>query len=294
MREVIPTYDICTIKQDTFASDDLLVSGFASYLKTRPLLVKPHKHKFYHLVYFTKGSGTHTVDFVNFAVKPGEIYFMAPGQVHSWNFAGETDGYIVNFSETFFRSFLLDHRYLERFPFFSGVAERGVIFLNAAQQKQARDIFSGMLQALSLKDDFTDVSVKLLLLQLFILVERVEAQLGHGAPKHASNIVVRSFQSMVEEKYLQLRMPKNYAGQLFISPKYLNDLCVKALGIPAGEVIRNRVMLEAKRLLVNGDTTISQISHQLNFTDHSHFSKFFKKSAGVSPEDFRKKYSGTT
>ena len=175
MREVIPTYDICTIKQDTFASDDLLVSGFASYLKTRPLLVKPHKHKFYHLVYFTKGSGTHTVDFVNFAVKPGEIYFMSPGQVHSWNFAGETDGYIVNFSETFFRSFLLDHRYLERFPFFSGVAERGVIFLNAAQQKQARDIFSGMLQALSLKDDFTDVSVKLLLLQLFILVERVEA-----------------------------------------------------------------------------------------------------------------------
>jgi AraC-like DNA-binding protein len=94
----------------------------------------------------------------------------------------------------------------------------------------------------------------------------------------------------VEEKYLQLRMPKDYAALLFVTPNYLNNLCVKALGTPAGEVIRNRLLLEAKRLLVNGGTTISQIAYQLNFTDHSHFSKFFKKSTGQSPEEFRKKH----
>ena len=63
MSEAIPTYDICTIKQDTFASDELLLSRFAPYLKTRHTLRKPHRHTFYHLVFFTKGSGQHTIDF---------------------------------------------------------------------------------------------------------------------------------------------------------------------------------------------------------------------------------------
>ncbi len=290
MGEVIPTYDICTIKQDKFASDDLLVGRFSAYLKERTVLRKPHRHKFYHLVFFTQGGGNHLIDFVKFPVKPGEIYFMAPGQVHSWDFKGEPEGYIVNFSETFFRSFLLDHRFLQRFSFFSGIAEDGVVFLPKAQQQEMMELFERMLQVLQIKDELAEVSVKLLLLEVFILTVRGITGKQSDKPREGSNVVVRSFQNLVEERYLQLRMPKDYAALLFVTPNYLNNLCVKALGTPAGEIIRNRLLLEAKRLLVNGDTTISQIAYQLNFTDHSHFSKFFKKSTGLSPEEFRKKH----
>ena len=288
MAEAIPTYDICTIKQDTFASDELLVSRFSTYLKTRHTLRKPHRHTFYHLVFFTEGSGQHTIDFQNFTVKPGEIYFMKPGQVHSWNFKTEPEGYVVNFSETFFRSFLLDHRFLDRYPFFSGVAEDGVVFLGKAAQQQMVVLFEQMMQAIQVKDEHTQVLVKLLLLQAFILTTRNNKQ--NTKPHATGNMVVRGFQNLVDEKYLQLRLPKDYAALLFVTPNYLNSLCVKNLGISAGDVIRNRVQLEAKRLLVNAGLTISQIAYQLNFTDHSHFSKFFKKSTGQSPEDFRKSH----
>jgi len=62
------------------------------------------------------------------------------------------------------------------------------------------------------------------------------------------------------------------------------------LGQASGELIRNRVILEAKRLLVLNDYSISQIAYMLNFNDNSYFTKFFKKIEGVTPEEFRKKH----
>jgi len=56
----------------------------------------------------------------------------------------------------------------------------------------------------------------------------------------------------------------------------------------AGELIRDRIILEAKRLLVNAKMSVSEIAHELNFVDNSYFSRFFKKYAGVTPEVFRK------
>jgi AraC-like DNA-binding protein len=60
------------------------------------------------------------------------------------------------------------------------------------------------------------------------------------------------------------------------------------LGLSAGELIRNRTLLEAKRLLTNPQLSISDISFRLNFSDNSYFTKFFKKTEGVTPEEFRK------
>ena len=74
---------------------------------------------------------------------------------------------------------------------------------------------------------------------------------------------------------------------LYITPNHLNACCKEVLGIPAGEVIRNRIVLEAKRLLVNLQLSISEIAYTLNFEDNSYFTKFFKKYAGVTPEEFR-------
>jgi AraC family transcriptional activator of pobA len=103
MKKDIPVYDICTLSE--FKQEDILISRFAPYLAQHHKLHLAHKHTFYHLVLFTEGAGTHAIDFQQFAVKPFQIYFMIPGQVHSWNFNGPVDGYVINFSVPFFQSF---------------------------------------------------------------------------------------------------------------------------------------------------------------------------------------------
>jgi AraC-like DNA-binding protein len=94
---------------------------------------------------------------------------------------------------------------------------------------------------------------------------------------------------LIEKNYTRIKLPKEYAELLYITPNHLNALCNDVLGIPAGEVIRNRVILEAKRMLVNRDMTVQEIADHLNFADNSYFTKFFKKQVSMTPEEFRKK-----
>jgi len=64
--------------------------------------------------------------------------------------------------------------------------------------------------------------------------------------------------------------------------------CQDLLGRSAGEVIRDRVLLEAKRLLTNAGMTATEIAYELNFQDNSYFNRFFKKYEGVTPDEFRR------
>jgi len=291
MKSAIPVYDICNLSE--FKQHDILISRFSPYLAIHDNLHLAHKHSFYHLLLFTEGGGSHSIDFKSFAVRPYQIYFMIPGQVHSWSFEGKVDGYVVNFSVPFFQSFLLKPDYLEQFPFFNGVLEDAVIDLPEAIRPKVLAIFGQLIAESESGQRLGLDMVKALLLQLFITVGRLSFEKRPGSVTPFNYTLLKNFQKLIEKHCTTLRLPKEYAGLLYITPNHLNALCKEALGISAGEVIRNRIVLEAKRLLVNLKLTIAEIAYTLNFEDNSYFTKFFKKQAGLTPEEFRKEALGT-
>jgi AraC-like DNA-binding protein len=284
MKAAIPIYDICSLTQ---RQDELLISRFAPYLKSHRNLHRAHNHSFYHLVLFTSGGGSQTIDFQQVPVRPFQIYFMIPGQVHNWAFTGDVDGYIINFSVPFFQSFLLKANYLEDFPFFTGIVDDSVIDVPAKAQQQIIALFEQLIHETEEPKPLADDMVRSLMLQLFIGIARLGSWVNKNIPPY-NYTLLRSFQKLIERNYTALRLPKEYAELLYITPNHLNALCNDVLGIPAGEVIRNRIALEAKRLLINNDLTIQEIASQLNFADNSYFTRFFKKQVGTTPEEFRK------
>ncbi|RAK31513.1 AraC-type DNA-binding protein [Chitinophaga ginsengisegetis] len=273
------------------ASEDILVARFSDYLAAHRDIHFPHRHSFYHLAFFTAGSGSHTIDFEKFPVKPGQLYFMVPGQVHSWFFSGEIEGYVMNVSAGFFNAFLQDADYVERFPFFSGVSAEGVVQLPKAAIPVVTAQFEGMLKEIKGEQAYSQDMLRLQVLGMFIAVSRASRQ-GESRQELPHNyVLLRNFRKLVEQHYMQLRLPKEYAALLYVTPNYLNAFCRHMLGKSAGEIIRDRVLLEAKRLLINADMSIAAIAYQLNFADNSYFTKFFKKYAGTTPEEFRKNIS---
>ncbi len=285
-KQIFPVYDICTLSESR--EDDILISRFAPYLEVHKNLHQAHRHTFYHLVLFTKGGGTHTIDFETFKVQRMQIYFMIPGQVHSWAFKGEVDGYVINFSVPFFQSFLLKSDYLDQFPFFNGTVADEVVQLPAELHPQVIQLMEQLLQERENRPPLGQDMIKALLLQLFIQIGRLKLAAQPHQPAAYHYTVLRNFQKLIEQHYKTLRLPKAYAELLYITPNHLNALCNDLLGTSAGEVIRNRVVLEAKRLLVNPEVSISEIAYELDFADNSYFSKFFKKLTGSTPELFRK------
>ncbi|WP_158994753.1 helix-turn-helix transcriptional regulator [Mucilaginibacter sp. L196] len=288
IKDRFPVYDIGHLAESK--QDDILISQFAPYLKIHKNLQQAHKHTFSHLVFFTEGAGSQTIDFQKFEVKPYQIYFMIPGQVHHWAFEGKVDGYVVNFSPKFFQSFLLKPDYLEQFPFFSGNANEAVIDVEANLRIKLIGLFEKLLSETVENQRTTPDMVRLLLLELFILIGRtvITPQLKQASPYNLT--LLKNFKNLIEANYINNRLPKYYAELLYITPNHLNALCNDLLGIPAGEVIRNRVVLEAKRLLINPQLGITEVANHLNFADNSYFTKFFKKQAGITPEEFRKQF----
>ncbi|WEA01340.1 AraC family transcriptional regulator [Mucilaginibacter sp. SJ] len=288
MLQSIPTIDICTLADD-IKQDEVLISRFAPYLDAHKNLFFPHRHSFYHLVLFTDGGGSHTIDFESFEVKPGQIYFMTPGQVHSWDFEGFTDGYIINFSSSFIQSFLLRSGYFDNFYFLNGNPKDEVIDLPADQLQVIISLFEKILAEVEKPAALGSDMVKLLMLQIFILINRCGGKSDNFGKQGYNQTLIRNFQKLIEQHYIHVKLPKDYAELLYITPNHLNAVCKDVLGLSAGEVIRNRTLLEAKRLLTNPRLNISEIAFNLNFSDNSYFTKFFKKIEGITPEEFRKK-----
>ena len=286
MQPTIPIYSIENLK--SYKNEGILVSKFAHYLGEHQHLLTAHKHSFYHLVFFTEGEGEQYIDFKKFSIKAGLIYFMIPGQVHNWNFKTPPDGYIINFSSTYFSSFLLDSDYLSRFNFFSGQHESQVLELSLTTQLHITSIFESILKEGLNASLANDDMVKTLLIQLFISAGRFQRTLEPAIGSSYNHILVKSFQDLIEANYKHLKLPKQYASLLYITPNHLNAVCNDFLQISAGNLIRNRILLEAKRLLINLDLRIGEIAEELNFTDQSYFIKFFKKHEGVTPDKFRK------
>jgi AraC family transcriptional activator of pobA len=287
MIQSTPVYDICTLSD--FRQDDIIVSRFAPYLLHHKNLHAAHKHTFYHLVLFTRGAGSHTIDFENFKVTPYQIYFMIPGQVHSWNFEGFTDGYVINFSSAFFNTFLLNPAYAENFSFFSGDLKDAVIEVPQKLQAKIFILFEEIIRESESGETQATDMIRVLILRLFILINRLNTNKGASGPASYNQTVLKNFQKLIEKNYTRLKLPKDYAELLYITPNHLNAVCKDLLGIQAGEVIRNRTLLEAKRLLTNPQLNITAIASELNFSDNSYFTKFFKKAEGITPEEFRKK-----
>lgn len=287
MNREFPVYDIC---QFSYTHDeDVTIKPLAPYLKAMRKLHFPHRHDFYHIILFTQGSGSHTIDFENFEVQPYHAYFMAPGQVHGWAFKGEVDGYVINFSAGFFKSFLLNSQYLHHFAFLSGNVQHSVTDIGEQYRPAVIELLNKAVAEAQNTGKFRLDKLRILLLEFFFLMAQIKGETGDakGTDNH-HQAVIRNFEQLVNQHYLQLRLPKQYAEMLCVTPGYLNSVCKEFLDLSAGNLIRNRVVLEAKRMLINLQLTVTEIAYALNFNDNSYFCKFFKNQTGLSPETFRK------
>jgi len=268
---------------------DFLIDPIRRYLnKIDSRIHFPHRHSFYHLALFTKGSGKHSIDFNWYKVSPYQLYFMIPGQVHGWYFDKETEGYTVNFSHSLFQGFLANTHYMEQFSFFKGESNHSIFHVPGPMQQKFVYVFEELLNEASKGKSMNLDAIRVLLLQLFIQVDEhlVESEQKTAAKGQLAH--VNQLRGLIDKNYKEHKLPKDYALMLNMTPNHLNGICKDLLGKTAGELIRERIILEAKRLLINAEMSSSEIAFDLGFENNSYFTQFFKRSTGITPDVFRK------
>ena len=140
-------------------------------------------------------------------------------------------------------------------------------------------------------DNIQEDMLRMLLKRLIILVTRLAKQQflpSQDLPEQKLDII-RQFNMLVEDNYKKEHSVKFYADQVNRSPKTLSNLFAIYNEKSPLTVIQERIVLEAKRLLLYTDKSAKEIAYELGFEDAAYFSNFFKKNTETSPSDFRTK-----
>ena len=245
---------------------------------------RPHKHDaYFELIYLSEGAGFHWIDTQKFQITPPVVFFLS-GQLHYWEMTAIPKGYVMLFRNEFFNS-------LKHSDLLGLIASlKKTVSIQLSKDDRIDFIFDEMEQ------EYKNPSVHSIeLMQGYLqvaLIKLLRHQDQSNTTETANNYsTFRRFEQFIQSAHPVSNLKVNQAAtSLGISPQNLNTICRKVSGKSASELIVEQVVLEAKRYLIHSDKNISEIAFSLNFTDPSHFVKYFKKAVGETPQTFRSRY----
>ncbi len=122
---------------------------------------------------------------------------------------------------------------------------------------------------------------------VYIELARIYSNGKHVEAGAPAILKIRKLLDLVDRHFKSKKFPKQYAGFLNLSTRSLNRICQETLGKSTNDLIIDRILLEAKRMLIHTDLPVSFVSEELGYEDSSYFIRLFKKKCGVSPKQFQ-------
>lgn len=247
---------------------------------------------FHVLLVLTTGEYEHMVDFEHHQCGRGSSLVVRPGEVHEFGPPSEWEGWLVIFrAEDLVRrgpqasgTSILDA--LASLPVHGRLAPA---HLEAVEESLRRMQTDGLLAA-----DPRSVT-DLLLAQVRALVLRLSLAMAPIEPVAVNDPQVlarfRSFRATVDAEHHHWHQVQDYARHLGCSTKTLNRATQAVVDRTAKEVIVERIVLEAKRLLAHTTLTVATVGTQLGFGEATNFVKFFRRETGQTPGRFRDQYA---
>jgi AraC-like DNA-binding protein len=262
------------------------------YDRTNGRTSDPHRHEHYTVVWVKKASGKHIVDFDSHILEDDQIYFLSPGQVHQIITESRPEGCVLNFSREFLAANNIPETFVIRSNLFRPYGKALPMRLDPTLAGRVRSIFDLLYELFGSDKEQHDPAIAGGLLRAFLLLahENCTLPVQKETMEQGTHLLER-FRFLVEDNFNSEHKVTWYAGELFITPKHLNAVVRQLLGQTAKEYIQDRIIIEAKRLLLHTEMSVKEISHQLGYQDPLYFSRFFKNCTDLAPSEFRSSHN---
>lgn len=246
-----------------------------------------HRHDYHHVVLVTSGEGRLSMDFDLFPIRPPMLLHFGPAVVHGWEPRRRPQGFVVHFDRTFFAADARDPAEVSEMPLFCSLSGARVLSITPEQRGTFEALARAMLREYR-ERGLEHVAALRSYLRLWLIEAQRIARAQH--PERWNDRGARltnRFLQLVSENFRAVSGVSGYAQRLRVTPSHLNETVRRTLGKTAGEMIRQRMILEAKRMLRHSERSVSEVAYHLNFEDPSYFARFFRKQTGQSPASFR-------
>lgn len=292
--QTVPVFKLYGEHQDWPTPDLLHCEAIAD--RSRPLdwVIRPHRHAgLYQLLYLRQGQARVRHESHRHELGPGGLVVVPQMSVHGFEFDADAQGLVLTLANPLVQrlgervsTVLLTQLFAEfRFCALAASPQQAAIE-DALQQIHSEYIAQAPGRAALMEAQLSALMVRLIRHCLpagGLLAEPAAAGVDHFG----------AFSRLIEQHYAEGWTVEHYARELGVTRVHLNGICRRTVGQSALQLVHQRILLEAKRLLVYTAQTVAQVGDRLGFSDPGYFTRFFKRQTGQSPRDFRR-FTGTS
>lgn len=250
----------------------------------------------YSMIYLEEGEAVYKIGLSDYYMKPGAFYFMGAYHLRYYRKVSKWKGYVVLFSEAFAnRKGFVDIP--KEFPFYQ-INANALLKPDEGEQHTIKQLMHQMhhfyCNSVSQKED---ILFHLLNVSLAFAKGLYQQSHGNEEEKNLSKParLAQSFERQLEEHFYEVAQNKvtrvftvgDFADHLHITPNHLSEVVKNYFGKTPTQLIRERLIMEAKALLRSTDLSVSEVAYFLHFQDASNFAKFFKSYTEKSPSVYK-------
>ncbi|HEY1053750.1 MAG TPA: AraC family transcriptional regulator [Emticicia sp.] len=240
---------------------------------------------YYKIIYMEK-NGSIIVDFVEYSFTENALLFFSIGQ--HFQISKESRGSIIYFNTDFYCIAFHDKELACDGLLFDNVFELPYLNLSTNLDILFLKLISSIKVEINKKDFWAEEMIKTYIKQIIISATRTLIKSNNDSQIVSyDKELARKFSQLVELHYRTNHNVSDYANMLNITPKNLNRKIVSEKQVAPSIIIKQRIILQAKRLLANTTLSIKEIADYLGYEDYSYFVRFFKSQTGLPPLSFR-------
>lgn len=251
-----------------------------------------HVHSFYEILWFQEGEGKHTVDFMEYDVKPGTIFFLSPGQIHHFDKEEGYKGVAIKMCTDLMKNSMDGGmgKLFMKYNAFHAYDTTPYYIIDDTTAQMLQPLVDEMEDEAQRGNEFGNIDILKSLLCIFLA--KIQRYGQHDATERLdtmrpSHQLFVQFRRMVEQEHAHLHTVQEYADRLNVAIRTLHKSVNECSGKTPLVIINDRIMLEAKRMVRYTNMMIKEIASELGYDDPSYFVKLFKRNTGYLPSDFR-------
>lgn len=243
-------------------------------------------------VLFLRAGGIAVIDFREYITDKDTLFFINQSQVFQLPSETEPEGFLFYHNRDFYCVEIHDKEVSCDGILYNNVYDYPAIPLSSNQSDEIQTIMRNISSEIDHPDTASEEMARILLKQIIIRATRLWKTTHHfnEPATHQEVEFLRKFSQLVEKHYKQFHTVSDYANVLHLTPKNLSKKISRFSRQSPNELIKDRIVLEAKRLLAHTTLSIKEIGYSLGYEDDAYFIRLFTKQTGISPLRFRRKY----
>ncbi|MFV0248353.1 MAG: helix-turn-helix domain-containing protein [Tenacibaculum sp.] len=249
---------------------------------------KPEQVELYKIFWIVNGKGIYNIDFKSYDFDGNVLFFLSPGQIFTIESENIKEASQLSFARDFYCIQTHDIEVACNGVLFNNIYETPFVLPSQKDSKKLDKILQNLIEEFALNETAQYDMLQSYLKQFIVCLVRIKKECNI-LKEDVETKLFKDFSWLVEKNFKTLHSVGDYANRLGLSPKSLTKHFQKKGVQSPGIIIKNRIITEAKRLLLYSNKPVKQIAYNLGFNDPAYFSRFFTKTTGVSPKQFQKK-----